>query len=58
MIRAEANTTIVTINDWRHRPTEEVNALWEEARIEPLYVLGSVLHQVMDSSLIAAPTPS
>ncbi|KAL1727350.1 Cupredoxin [Schizophyllum commune] len=36
MARAEANTTIVTINDWRHRPTEEVNALWEEAHIEPL----------------------
>ena len=42
MNRAEANTTIVTINDWRHRPTEEVNALWEEARIEPLYADGSL----------------
>ncbi|KAL1748820.1 Cupredoxin [Schizophyllum fasciatum] len=36
MAKAEANTNIVTIGDWRHRTSEETNALWEKTKIEPL----------------------
>ncbi|TRM69923.1 Cupredoxin [Schizophyllum amplum] len=36
MIAAEANTHILRINDWRHRPSEELDGIWAASGIEPL----------------------
>lgn len=38
MMAAEANTHVFSIMDWRHRTSEEVNAVWQSANVEPLCV--------------------